>query len=171
MSACNHFLDNFPVCTICNKQSNWVCKDKGETRQYKIENVQHTELCKVNIDGCVITDTTQNKCDFLVLCCQEDKKIAIFVELKGTDFAHACKQILNTIKLLKESMDSNDYQFCARVVLSKAKKLVSSSSKQKGGLPDIRDSNYTELMKKLSKNIQINFDYSSEILIERRLNF
>jgi hypothetical protein len=170
-SACNYFEQNFPSCTSCNQQSTWVCKDKGESREYRIENVRDVILYKVRIDDCVIKDTTQNKCDFLMLCCEADKKYAIFVELKGDNFAHACKQIFNTIKLLKEHINSLEYQYCARIVLSKAPKILASSTKQKGGLPDIRDSNYVELIKKLSKNTAVSFDFSAETLIEKKVNF
>ncbi len=159
MSACNHFLENFPDCTLCNKQSNWVCKDKGESREYRIENVQNVQLCKVSIDGCVITDKTQNKCDFLVLCCQEDKKIAIFVELKGADIAKAHKQILNSIKLLQQVIVNTEYEICARVVVSKVL------------TPDLRKEGLPELMKKLSKNTKISYDFGSKVLMEKKISF
>lgn len=158
-SACNYFEQNFPSCTSCNKQSTWVCKDKGESREYRIENVRDVKLCKVKIDDCVIMDATQNKSDFLMLCCEADKKYAIFVELKGTNIAHAHKQIQNAINLLKEEIDNQEYEICARVVVSR----FSTPNLEKEGLP--------ELKKKLSKNSNINYDIASNVLIEKKVSF
>lgn len=158
-NVCNYFEQNFPACTTCNKQSTWVCKDKGETRVYRIENVKDIRLCKVKIDDCVITDTNQNKCDFLMLRCEENKKLAVFVELKGTDIAKAHKQIQNTIEILKGSIDNQEYEICARIIVSR----FSTPNLQKEGLP--------ELKRKLSKNSNINYDIASQVLIEKKIDF
>jgi hypothetical protein len=105
-----------------------------------------------------------------MLHCKEGSEVAIFIELKGADFSQACKQILNSIQLLSGDMDSTAYKYCARIVLSKAKKILSSGTRQKGGLPDIRDTNYVNLMKKLA-NPEIGFDYASGILTESKIRF
>ncbi len=150
----------FPLAPLsCNQQSTWVCKDSGESVEYRIKDVRNIKLCKINIDGCVITDASQNKCDFLMLCCEANQKYAIFVELKGTNIANAHKQILNTINFMQKIIDNQEYEICARVVVSR----FSTPNLTKEGLP--------ELKKKLSKNGSINYDIASEVLIEKKVSF
>lgn len=54
---------------------------------------------KYKIDGHFDTDATHDKCDYLFLHhpSGSQKNTCIFVELKGTDIAHAVKQIGDTI--------------------------------------------------------------------------
>ena len=48
------------------------------------------------MDGDLITDKDQLRCDFLLE--NEDVKRAYFIELKGSDLGHAVEQVENTIR-------------------------------------------------------------------------
>ncbi len=53
--------------------------------------------CAFLIDGYVIKSADADKCDFVALVNHDDRWSEIFVELKGSDIAHAVKQIEKTI--------------------------------------------------------------------------
>lgn len=68
-----------------------------------------TDSCAFQIDGNIIKDSITDKCDYVVLACHDDSWAEIFVELKGSNIAHAIAQIrasINhpTFKLTKHSL-------------------------------------------------------------------
>ena len=61
-------------------------------------NKQRKKIKVTIVDGCEITDGI--RCDYLV---KNPKSDEFFVELKGTDIEHACKQLEASIKILSVS--------------------------------------------------------------------
>ena len=53
--------------------------------------------CAFQIDGYIIKSVETDKCDFVALVNQDDRWGEIFIELKGSDIAHAIKQLEMTI--------------------------------------------------------------------------
>ena len=49
------------------------------------------------VDGYIIKGTETDKCDKIVFAQSKDRLLSIFVELKGSDVAHAIKQLEATI--------------------------------------------------------------------------
>ena len=56
-----------------------------------------TDSCAFQIDGNIIKGTSADKCDYVVLACHNGIWAEIFVELKGSDIAHAIAQIKATL--------------------------------------------------------------------------
>lgn len=94
-------LENFN--SICEeKQKIIVSRDSGETRIHRAFNVNDNFVRHYRIDGVVIMDQNEKKCDFLLL--NDTKKVAYIIEVKGTDLNTALKQLENTERLLAEDL-------------------------------------------------------------------
>jgi len=68
--------------------------EKGKTFRF-ITNLKG-DICKLKVDGCLISSQTVPKCDYLFY--SNSGKEFYFVELKGTDIEKAFEQICATIK-------------------------------------------------------------------------
>ena len=90
-------------------------KDKGHSTEYRYTNRSSDHLAKYRVDGGLITDADDVKCDFLLLNCE--KKQAVFIEIKGSDVFHAIKQIDRSIDRLKNNMPG--FAFFARIVVTR----------------------------------------------------
>jgi hypothetical protein len=76
-----------------DQRTHIVCEEKWT--QITFHNSTGETVAKIRIDGCVITDNTVKKCDYLLLC---DKiKKAVFVELKGNKVMTAIEQLSATL--------------------------------------------------------------------------
>lgn len=71
-------------------------------------NPQRKSCLKVQVDGCVVKSTQETKCDNLLV---EDNGNEHFVELKGTDVAHALKQLDGTILKLTDKANKTKKVF------------------------------------------------------------
>lgn len=60
-------------------------------------NPNQVNILKIRVDGCVISDNDTLRCDYALI---PSTGVEIYVELKGSDIAHAVKQIESTIELL-----------------------------------------------------------------------
>ena len=75
----------------------------GENKsKFTIVSKQVSEVDKIKIDGYFDSSSKHRKCDYLFVYTPTSPSncIYIFVELKGTDIAHAVTQIGNTVNLL-----------------------------------------------------------------------
>ena len=110
---------------VDDRRSVIVLKEKGERRKYQANNNSHEQVIVYRIDGGVIRKDSELKCDYALLT---ESNTLYLVELKGADYDHAVRQILNTIKLLKPDVKTLN----ARVVLSKVKtpNILSTDEKQ-----------------------------------------
>lgn len=69
----------------------------------------------LRVDDCLITGEN-DRCDFLLLVCNNEQKQAYFIELKGTDFLHGIDQLINSISILGYKI--NDFVINARIVVT-----------------------------------------------------
>lgn len=77
----------------CNPNQNWI-------RQFQV-------------DGQIFTHGTQPlRCDWLIL--NDDTQKAFYIELKGSDIAHAIEQIESTINEFKQSIPN--YKTACRII-------------------------------------------------------
>jgi hypothetical protein len=105
-------------------------------RKYIVKNTNKKDFTLYKIDDCVIIDG--QRCDFLLLNCDENGLVAYFIELKGADLLHAIRQIDTTLTSLLD--DLKDYKVInVRIVLSKV------------NAPNLRSSEYIKLEKKIRK--------------------
>lgn len=85
-----------------------ICLQKTSVSHIKFEenhsrlifvNSDMNEYERIRIDGCVIADD-KPKCDDLLRRRAKDKSVVLdyFIELKGSDVAHAIEQLLATVK-------------------------------------------------------------------------
>ena len=74
-------------------------------KKFEIKNPASLNICQYRIDGCVISTSTQLKCDcaYTISDGSSINKI-IFVELKGSDICHAAKQIICTYNSFKSEI-------------------------------------------------------------------
>lgn len=68
-------------------------------KKYLLHNDLRNNMAVFHVDGAMVQDKNTIKCDNLVLDTIGMK--AIFVELKGTNLAHALQQINQTIDMMK----------------------------------------------------------------------
>lgn len=80
------------------------------------------------IDGGVLTGHESAKCDYALFC--HDSEYVYFIELKGSDFIHACEQIKATIKQLLIIPSIKSKHVFARIVLSKVRTPMIRSSQE-----------------------------------------
>lgn len=76
-------------------------------KKFEIKNPNTLNVCQYIIDGCVVSNSEQLKCDCAYTVSNDStiNKI-IFVELKGSDICHAARQIINTYHLFKNEIKS-----------------------------------------------------------------
>lgn len=104
-------------CSLCEKkQKRIVSRNQGNRQTHIANNSKEYEVTHYKIDGIVITEG--DKCDFLLLK-ESDKKVAYFIELKGSDLEKAARQIDSTEKKLAVAL--KDYSFLYRIVANKCK--------------------------------------------------
>ncbi len=84
-------------------------------KTYRIENPGRKLVCITQIDGCYVRGSSE-RCDYLAVVLEDCH--AYFIELKGSEFRKAVRQILPTMHLLHDDLDQMDLS--ARIVLSKA---------------------------------------------------
>lgn len=130
------FCQPYEVCFEFSKQKVKIgsCTDQKSSTKYLYRNNSLDELTKYQIDGCLILDDS-SKCDYLLMNCT--KKIAYFIELKGSDLIKAIEQIDQTVDRL--SKDIEDYTIEARIVLTRVNTI------------DLKNSKLIRLEKKLRK--------------------
>ena len=127
----------------------------GENKkEYRYEYVPRETFLEIRIDGGLVQDENESKCDFLLLNTtgmntKEPNLHAIFIELKGTHFSTACRQLLATVA--KFSTELTPAKLHARIVLSKMHNLVAS------GLQKIQ---------KEFSNKKCSFDFQSRQMVE-----
>lgn len=126
---CNPFGDE--CLDFSDNRSMVVLKDKGSKSgsEYRAENSNRKTLVCLRVDGCLMADMGEKKCDFLLLVCdrrdEEDEKIAHFIELKGSDISTAIKQLANSVKQLWPRLKQNEYDAAfAKLAVSKTPKVV-----------------------------------------------
>ena len=107
----------------CGSFENVVChgKRREKGKKYVLVNSVKEELCKVEIDGGYIKSEKQQKCDFLIILCS--RKVAIFVELKGTHISDAYRQTLSTIEFFEKEIRTSNTKVFVRIVSRKVPNL------------------------------------------------
>ncbi|PZU92616.1 MAG: hypothetical protein DCE90_17765 [Pseudanabaena sp.] len=147
--TCQHFQENYRECTKCSDVA------EENKRKYILQNPSRKKVCKVRIDGCVITSQSQRKCDYLMIVCEDEASNQAesvdlyFVELKGRDLMSAVEQLTETIKYFQ----ANNYRFFGKVF---ARVVVSHVSRPTASIDtDPRVKSLRNLLKKLGGN----FDY------------
>jgi len=83
-----------------------------------------SNVTRVKVDGCLIADSKNKKCDWLFLV--PDRKLLILVELKGEDVLYAIDQLLSTIQALKPMVNASSDKY-AIVIPSKVAPAILTS--------------------------------------------
>ena len=111
-------------------------------KKYLLHNDLSNYIAVFHVDGAMVQDNDKIKCDNLLIDATGMK--AIFVELKGTDLAHALQQINQTIDMMRD--DISDCTKYARIVTS-----------NRTNVPNIRaNPEYIKLYKKAEVKISAN---------------
>jgi hypothetical protein len=95
-----------------------VCEENG--RKITFVNPQGFKVTKIQVDGCLIKDQNQNKCDWLVIA----KEVEHFVELKGSDLKTAEIQLTTSIERLSKDYKAGRKFFAFMIVSSVPRKGV-----------------------------------------------
>jgi len=119
---CQDFQKNYRDHTNCSEGKLIVVEENK--RKYILQNPSKKKVCKVRIDGGVIPNQTQRKCDYLMIVCEsksvnEQESSIYFIELKGRDLISAVEQLTQTIEYLQAKKYKFMGKVFARVVLSK----------------------------------------------------
>lgn len=104
------------------------------SRKYTLNNDIQKELVVYRIDGGIINSTHVDKCDFGIY---SEDGVFILIELKGSDYDHACDQIISTITQLDLTQLAKS--IFGRIVLSRGK------------TPNLRSTSDTKLKNILKK--------------------
>lgn len=111
-------------------------------KKYLLHNDLSNYIAVFHVDGAMVQDNDKIKCDNLLIDATGMK--AIFVELKGTDLAHALQQINQTIDMMRDDI-SNCTKY-ARIVTS-----------NRTNVPNIRaNPEYIKLYKKADVKVSAN---------------
>lgn len=93
-------------------------------KRFRFDNPGRKAICKVKIDGCLITDNSL-RCDYLFKVCED--KTYFLVELKGGDVSHAVRQIESTFLQLNRKLKESSERFNGRIVSSRVPAATESS--------------------------------------------
>lgn len=140
------------VCIIYKgNKKNCPVSEKGRT--YRLINNSEFHVKVFKVDGCLIKDNNQQKCDFLFIVEKTQECVAYFIELKGTGLTGAIQQIMNSIDILYKYL--HEHKIFARIVGRKV-------------TPDIksRRAKLDEKLKKFGGNLIIAsiYDYPDPIV-------
>lgn len=93
---------------------------KERRRTYIAKNNSGKRILKYRIDGVMIT--SGRKCDFglAVYEAAPDKNTLYLIELKGSSFASAVEQILDTISTINHKIRKADVNVNARIVMKRS---------------------------------------------------
>jgi hypothetical protein len=145
--SCQHFRENHPSCTECNR--NPILNASEKKSKYTLNNPQRREVCKIKVDSCVTTSVEENKCDYLVISCETST--AFFIELKGSDLLHAIDQVDKSIDRLSANLVG--FALNARIVLTRVQ------------TPDIRTPKYKKFHQKI-RQLGGTFEHKNLVLVE-----
>jgi len=91
-------MKSLPECEEHRSDTKIVLQEKKSKITFL--NPNQDEILIIKVDGCVISDNETLRCDYALI---PSDAVEIYVELKGSDIAHAVKQIESTIKLVSEN--------------------------------------------------------------------
>lgn len=106
-------------------------------------NLNQISISVVKVDGGLITDNTQSKCDYLLHWQKETEQVVFFIELKGGDIEKAFEQLTNTIQLTKQKFGNFQSKHCVVVCTKVAPKLTTTIQK------------FQKIMKKQGFNVHV----------------
>lgn len=92
-----------------------ISQDRGNSQKHIAHNDLRSYVTHYAIDGVVIRQG--NRCDYLLL--NEDKNTAYLIELKGSDLAHAARQLEATENALRSELSQYNKHY--RIVANKCK--------------------------------------------------
>jgi len=104
----------FKTCILFSDKRRQVVVIEKKKRYCGI-NKNNINIHMLRVDDCLIT-RENDRCDFLLLACNNEKKQAYFIELKGTDFLHGIDQLISSINILGYKI--NDFSINARIVVT-----------------------------------------------------
>lgn len=125
---CNNFKSCIVSLENCDKKEQ-SCSQSGclksfddrkkivveeKKKKYQLNNSKTDKVACFHVDGGMITSQDSIKCDNMLV--DIDSKLAIFVELKGTDLKHALEQVNATLNKLLPGL--SNYRIFARIVTS-----------------------------------------------------
>lgn len=93
-----------------------ICENKSK---FTIASKDISEVDKIKIDGYFDSSSEHRKCDYLFVYTSPLSCVYIFVELKGTDIAHAITQIGNTVNLFYNQGYLKDKKVIGAIVSSR----------------------------------------------------
>lgn len=104
-------IDLSQFCSHCEPRAP-VIVSREQKRTHRAINVQSDKVRHYRIDGEVIRDRAEKKCDFLLL--NDTKHTVYLIELKGRHLSEAIGQLKNTYRLLANCLEG--YQVHYRIV-------------------------------------------------------
>ncbi len=83
------------ACVRITQDKQIVCRDPGTANTLTFRNPTESAVTLIQLDGCQLTQyDSRNRCDFLLIAFAREH----FVELKGSNFAHAITQLTCSIE-------------------------------------------------------------------------
>lgn len=112
----------------CSPERKKIWKKEENRSQYYLEDADAFNVCWIdNEERCKGSNLPH--ADHIFLTCQDCadmKKLAIVVELKGSDVVHGCRQIIATINELRPFLES--YLVLARLITTRTPKVTQRAS-------------------------------------------
>ena len=102
-----------PTKTDCFSPSSGA-KENG--KKFNFDNRSHKTICRVRVDGCLITSQEVKKCDFLFKVCEDDRYY--LVELKGGAVDEAVLQIISTFDIVNAKVKTLPEKYAGVIVSS-----------------------------------------------------
>lgn len=127
----------------CQKRSDSKIKCQERESSYILENNDRIPVIVFRVDGGVVcNEESCKKCDYIYYISNTKASTVIFIELKGSDYEEALKQIENSVKLFKEAFFGS--KFYARIVCTR--------------FPNINNNPTSRKIKTFLKEQKINLD-------------
>jgi hypothetical protein len=122
-------------------------------KKYTGHNNANQTITVYRVDGGVIADHRQAKCDYAIHTGQTNH--LYLIELKGSDYPHALEQIISTLDILLKQAGVSAEGVYARIILSKVR------------VPNIRVAQETRIRKMLK---QLNGNAWDENCLKKETN-
>lgn len=96
-------IDDYKNHTCCKTRDDKIIVIEENKKILSIKNDNGKKIKICHVDGCLISSQNKKKCDYLIIIEEDNPNRFILLELKGTNYAYAIQQIIETAEHLNFS--------------------------------------------------------------------
>lgn len=122
-------IDSYKSHRCCTTRDDKIITVEENKKILYIKNDNRIKIKVCRVDDCIISNDNK-KCDFLIVIEEDNPYRFILLELKGTNYAHAIKQIIETAEVLNFSNFKSSISRESIIVGSSSPKISTTMQKE-----------------------------------------